>query len=80
MYKLADGSLSTDYKVGDVFEVVDSSYSYFSKGSVILLVHDDDSNCPKFKLINGQCAVLGNEAYSIWQALNPTESNSLKPI
>jgi hypothetical protein len=43
-YKLADGSMSTDYKIGDKFYVVEGS----DKGCVAIFLKDDGSNCPWF--------------------------------
>lgn len=48
-YKLADGSLSTDCKVGDKFEVVVDDDAFFKLGEVIGLVNDDGSSRAKFK-------------------------------
>lgn len=53
MYKLADGSLSTDYKLGDKFVLVETSE--FRVDSVVSLFRDDESCAPLFKLVSGFC-------------------------
>lgn len=50
-YKLADGTLSTDYKVGDLFKVVDTTDNCADtrNGDIILLDEEDDkTSCPFF--------------------------------
>ena len=73
-YKLADGSLSSDYEVGDTFVVYRSGQSrYFSEGDVIIFYQDDGSYCPWFfRRDNG-------DTYSIaWEKLTPTEQTKRK--
>ena len=53
-YELADGSLSTEYKVWDKF-LVDGIDFPFSNHSVVELYYDDGTSCPLFRLVNGQC-------------------------
>jgi len=43
------------YKIGDMFEVFIGSDNSFSAGSIVELVEDDGSNCPRFKLVTGRC-------------------------
>lgn len=52
-YKLADGSESTQYKVGDKFVVVSEHFLY-SEGDVVELVEDDKSNAPYFDGTKGK--------------------------
>lgn len=42
------------YKIGDIFEVVESGGN-FEKGSIIVLSEDDESSAPRFDLIKGRC-------------------------
>jgi len=53
-YELADGSLSTNYKVGDKFVVVVDSGTII-KDSIVELFEDDGTSCPLFKVIEGKC-------------------------
>lgn len=48
-YKLADGTYSSDYKIGDKFEVVSDSHYCFSKGAIITLTEDGGSKNPYFE-------------------------------
>jgi hypothetical protein len=64
MYKLADGSCSTDYEVGDMFEVV--KRGNFKVGDIIYLSEDDSSACPNFKLLG-----RAQSQYSYWVFLKP---------
>lgn len=52
MYKLADGSLSTDHGSDAVFVVVKASPS-FSIRSIVRLSEDDGTGLPCFELISG---------------------------
>ena len=49
-YELADGTMSTDYKVGDTFEVVANTYSSSNVeiGWTITLTKADGTGCPIF--------------------------------
>lgn len=40
------------YKVGDKFEIIAEHFA-FKKGDVVILVHDDRSECPRFKSEGG---------------------------
>lgn len=56
-YELADGSLSTDYKEGDLFfggfVGADRETPQFVEGSIVRLERLDDTPCPCFKLVEG---------------------------
>lgn len=54
-YKLADGSRSTEYKVGDKFLVAEVEGSTFSQGSIVELYLNDGTSCPVFRLVTGEC-------------------------
>jgi hypothetical protein len=45
-YKLADGSMSTDYKIGDKFVSVEEGA--FPIGAIVVYTEDDNSDCPWF--------------------------------
>lgn len=53
-YKLADGTLSTDYKIGDLFITNDPEEHIFSVGSLVKFTKDDGSSCPNFELVFGK--------------------------
>lgn len=42
------------YQVGDVFEILGGSI--FTRGSIVELYHDDESMCPLFKVLRGECS------------------------
>lgn len=71
-YRLADGTWSGDYKIGDKFLVIRNCFE-FSQNSVVEFFDDDESDCPKFKLIEGSCGYnnAGGEpgAYTLWKDL-----------
>lgn len=52
-YQLADGSWSSEYKIGDKFIVTDGS-TVFTRGSIISFYRDDNTAKPCFKLVNGR--------------------------
>jgi len=72
-YQLADGSWSSEYKVGDKF-VVTGEKETFSVGSIIELFRSDSSNCPLFKLLSGTTTFKLCEgkagAYAMWRNLS----------
>ena len=77
-YKLADGSLSTDYEEGDLFIYVDPrgvDHGTFRNGSVVELLTDDGTDCPLFGLVRGECFNDTNEhgivetSYASWEKL-----------
>lgn len=79
-YRLADGTLSTDYKEGQAFkfqftpEQSDELSSYWSKISLngTLKLHEDDgTKCPRF-----ECIETGEIFYEEWIYLAPKQSNS----
>lgn len=47
-YELADGTLSTEYKIGDKF-ILNENHHVFRKGDTLELFKQDFSDCPKFK-------------------------------
>ena len=73
-YKLADGSLSDQYEVGDTFVVHQSGQSrYFSEGDVIIFYEDDGSYCPRFSPDK-----YGEGSPISWHRLLPTEETKRK--
>ena len=64
-YKLADGSDSEDYVIGDEFLVFggNSSCSNTKHGDILILTEDDGTHCPYFNQGNN-CA--------LWGELKPT--------
>lgn len=83
-YRLADGSWSSEYSVGDKF-IVSMDSGTFSQGSVVELSHDDGSSCPMFKLVDGECFFHltsyisdGEYAFSGWISLLPLKEESKK--
>jgi len=76
-YKLADGSLSTDYKVGDLFVVAVDCERLLPKGGVVKLSEDDNSDRPWFDIVDGEiknddplgCGLEGRVFQ--WQHLEP---------
>lgn len=70
-YELADGTFSSEYKLGDKFEVVDGYI--FSIGSIVTLFDDDGSDCPLLKLEKGSTNLrnAGGEmgGYCCWSRL-----------
>lgn len=76
-YRLADGTLSTDYTEGDLFVGgfvgADGETPQFLSGSIVRLDRDDTTHCPYFELIEGSfepdtCAV-GDYIYEDWACL-----------
>lgn len=72
-YKLADGTYSSQYKVGDKFVVVDDKSYAFTKDSIVSLYFDNGTSTPKFKLEDGvcDCALCDGEAgaYLSWSKI-----------
>lgn len=64
-YKLADGSLSTDYKAGDEFIVAEEEY-YVNAGDIVELIEDDGTECPWF-----YTPKTSDESPVSWGALKP---------
>lgn len=76
-YKLADGSDSSQYKVGDLFEVVeDDSELGFYAGDTVVLTEDDLTSCPMFE---GRAKDGKGWAYANWGDLKPHRT-SKKPF
>ena len=78
-YKLADGSYSTEYELGDKFMVTHNLYdqAVFSRGSIVSLYEEDNSDQPLFKLEEGE-AVFSNcdgdaGGYCYWFCLTPVK-------
>ena len=44
------------YEVGQVFERIDGNFSDIKIGDVLVLIHDDDTDAPKFQAVSG-CGV-----------------------
>jgi len=51
------------YKVGDLFEVQESEYGskYHTKGMVVELIRDDNSDSPKFRYVSGNTSEFMNK-------------------
>lgn len=47
-YKLEDGTMSSEYKIGDKFVVVGGNLERYPKDAVITYIENDYSSCPKF--------------------------------
>lgn len=62
-YKLADGSWSSEYKIGDKFEAVDGVI--FQKGSIVTYTTKNGSDCPWFTNKHGR------EYSCYWYRLKP---------
>lgn len=65
------------YELGDLFEVVDGEDACFSEGSIIRLIEDDDSDCPYFKLVSGECCCWDEEAYCCLYRLKPIKKGTI---
>ena len=78
MYRLADGSLSTDYKVGDEFEVVVVGDSFVNINGVVALLRDDTTSAPYFRLISGSAIYEYDEYCCSWSALKPRRKQFTK--
>lgn len=63
-YELADGSYSSEYKVGDKFVVVSEHFLY-SEGDVVELVANDKSTAPYFDGAKGKQKAIS------WYKLKP---------
>jgi TolA-binding protein len=70
-YKLADGSYSDQYRVGDKFVMVDTNHYHFSRGSVVELEEDDHSDSPSFK--NDE----GSAIYCSWWRMAAYKENTI---
>lgn len=75
MYKLADGTNSTDYKIGDRFEVVVDDTLGFTKGSLVELCCYDRTRQPIFKLVSGNSHYNFADGeiwgFALWEDLKP---------
>jgi hypothetical protein len=64
------------YKVGDQFIVGgDPQDTSFRVGSIIELTYDDSSECPKFRLIEGECYFKHGRAYEHLKYLEPYDTD-----
>lgn len=71
-YQLADGSWSSEYKEGDLFEVVEvCDAASFAKGSVVKYVDMDGSAWPGFELVSGFTKSAISCTYEYWGNLKP---------
>ena len=73
-YQLADGSWSSQYKIGDKFVAIKGII--FSEGSIVEFIRDDSSWCPLFELVEGRCKFeLGRNdspgGFYSWEDLKP---------
>lgn len=59
------------YKVEDLFEVIESYVSDFSKGSVVKLLEDDKTGAPLFQLIKGGSYSGCSESYEVLRYVKP---------
>ena len=75
-YKLADGTLSTDYKCGDKFKVVknEHSCSETTVGEIVILSVDDYTGNPYFIAEDGSGS---GERVCYWEELEKYEESSL---
>lgn len=79
MHKLADGSLSVEYKLGDKFKVSHrvSEQAVFSEGSIVSFYEDDESEHPLFKLESGNSEFFNCDGeaggYCYWFCLTPAQ-------
>lgn len=78
-YKLHDGNLSKDYKVGDLF-LVTGEAGTFGKGSLIEFYKDDFSQNPEFRLVEGSCFHGTNKAFISWCFLSEYKQTLLQRI
>jgi len=70
-HRLADGSLSSEYKVGDRFKVLRRNMS-FPLDSIVELYEDDGSDFPIFQIIGGS----SSRSYVNWRILTPIKEQS----
>ena len=64
-YELADGSMSTDYKIGDEF-------TSNKHTNVFILERDDGTSCPFF-LVKGVAVYSSNNPAYYWADLKPVK-------
>lgn len=78
-YRLADGSLSTDYKIGDLFIKV-LGHGSVDENSIVEFKSDDGSERPLFKLKSGDSVFTEAESdgvYISWYFLKPYKTISI---
>ena len=85
-YELADGSLSRDYKIGDLFvynDIRGDNYGTYSCGSIVKFLRNDGSSCPLFGLVEGECFSDTREScdaktsYASWEKLTRYSGTSV---
>ena len=74
-YKLADGSTSDLYQVGDEFFYLGPTR--YSKGSIVSLCHKDNPQRPLVNLVKGG-SLLKTEGEISWQLIKPTSETMEK--
>lgn len=83
-YRLADGSYSTEYKIGDVFEVdnVEVDEDDFKAGDIICFAEDDGTSVPKFvfKGSNIYTKDWDEHHYVYWWQLKPVKTEEELPF
>lgn len=67
-YQLADGSWSSEYKVGDKFLFSWNKQHKFRQGEVVVYIEDDDSDSPRFMNSSEE------KAYCYWSSLSKYKS------
>lgn len=75
-YKLADGTYSDQYKVGDKFVVQDSVI--FRKGTVVIYHHNDGSDCPWF-IKAAEFPSTRSESSCMWYRLSAYKEDVVNP-
>ena len=68
-YKLADGSMSSDYEIGDKFKITQRG-GIFSYGEIITFTEDDETECPYFTNDKGVIH------FKMWRRLSPVETKT----
>ena len=80
-YELADGSMSTDYKIGDKFVSVDDGI--FPIGAIVVYTSEDNSDCPWFtqegRKYEGACYWWRLKAYKEPSTEAPTKVSTEAP-
>lgn len=80
-YELADGTLSTDYKIGDKFVVVEPKCG-LKVGDIVSYYYDDGSELPQFKTVLGRSDYNNcdgeNGGFLCWSWLKKLPTKSTK--
>lgn len=69
-YQLADGSWSSEYKIGDKFVLSCDGHSIFRKGVVVEFITDDQSKNPRFEKVKDV------SYYCNWERLSKYKSET----